>query len=68
MKVATRPSQSRKPQTPSHPKPKKQPKTQRPKAESRNLRQRKSRNFNFFMHKQQRNLKIIGRTDVLTNS
>ncbi|MGA2386405.1 MAG: hypothetical protein ABSG33_07725 [Candidatus Bathyarchaeia archaeon] len=47
LKVATRPSQSRNVQTPSSPKPKKQPKMQTAKAESRNFPVGKSRNFNF---------------------
>jgi hypothetical protein len=44
-KVAIRPNKSRNPQTPSNAEPKKQPKTQKAKPESRNFRRPKSRNL-----------------------
>jgi hypothetical protein len=47
-KVATRPSESRSPQTTSSPKPKKQPKTQKATLESRNFRHGKSHNLKIF--------------------
>jgi hypothetical protein len=43
--VAFRPRKSHNPQTPSSPKPKKQPKTQKTKVESRNFHKGKSRNL-----------------------
>jgi len=49
-KVATRPIKSRSRQQPSSPKQKKQPKTQTATTESRNLRQRKSRNKKIHNH------------------